>query len=291
MVYVNGVYQKPTTNYTVSGTILTFTGALVSSDEIDVHHLSIRTGVTHVADGSVTSTKIADDAVGAAAIADDAITGGKLANDIAISTTGNIATTGSGTLTSAGAFTASGGIANAGTITAGTLGSSVVFPAGHVIKVGRKQIVPVDYASGGHNFNRDNTIPLITEGSQVIQYDFTPKDTSGSSKLLIQANFWMGERGNVTNKFTGALFINNTCVHVQSHGAKEGADWTTFFIQHYASHSGSAVDIEIRSDSGTNISVNPQSQTAAADTYYTAGSSSFGGSVSNSELIVWEITA
>ena len=58
----------------------------------------------------------------------DSITGADLASDIAISTTGNIATTGSGTLTSAGAFTASGGIANAGTITAGTLGSSVVFP-------------------------------------------------------------------------------------------------------------------------------------------------------------------
>ena len=58
MVYVNGVYQKPTTNYTVSGTTLTFTGALVSSDEIDVHHLSIRTGVVHVADGSVTSAKL-----------------------------------------------------------------------------------------------------------------------------------------------------------------------------------------------------------------------------------------
>ena len=58
MVYVNGVYQKPATNYTVSGTTLTFTGALVSSDEIDVHHMSIRTGVTHVADGSVTSAKL-----------------------------------------------------------------------------------------------------------------------------------------------------------------------------------------------------------------------------------------
>ena len=68
------------------------------------------------------------DTISTADIADDAITGGKLANDIAISTTGNIATTGSGTLTSAGAFTASGGIANSGTITAGTLGSSVVIP-------------------------------------------------------------------------------------------------------------------------------------------------------------------
>ena len=60
MVYVNGVYQKPTTHYTVSGTTLTFTGALVSSEEIDVHHLSIRTGVVHVADRSVTSDKLDD---------------------------------------------------------------------------------------------------------------------------------------------------------------------------------------------------------------------------------------
>ena len=60
MVYVNGVYQKPTTNYTISGTTLTFTGAPVSSDEIDVHHMSIRTGVTHVADRSVTSDKLDD---------------------------------------------------------------------------------------------------------------------------------------------------------------------------------------------------------------------------------------
>ena len=60
MVYVNGVYQKPATNYTVSGTTLTFTGALVSSDEIDVHHMSIRTGVVHVADRSVTSDKLDD---------------------------------------------------------------------------------------------------------------------------------------------------------------------------------------------------------------------------------------
>ena len=60
MVYVNGVYQKPATNYSVSGTTLTFVGQVASSDEIDVHHLSIRTGVVHVADRSVTSDKLDD---------------------------------------------------------------------------------------------------------------------------------------------------------------------------------------------------------------------------------------
>ena len=60
MVYVNGIYQRPTTNYTVSTTTLTFTASLETTDEIDVHHLSIRSTVSHVADGSVTSAKLDD---------------------------------------------------------------------------------------------------------------------------------------------------------------------------------------------------------------------------------------
>ena len=61
-VFVNGVYQKPTTNYSVTGSsaVLTFSGQVVSTDEIDVHHHTIRTGVVHVADRSVTSEKLDD---------------------------------------------------------------------------------------------------------------------------------------------------------------------------------------------------------------------------------------
>ena len=68
--------------------------------------------------------------------ANDGTTGITVANS-----TGNISV--GGTLTSTGAITASGGIANAGTISAGaigssvtgTLGSGIVFPAGHVLQV------------------------------------------------------------------------------------------------------------------------------------------------------------
>ena len=60
MVYVNGIYQRPTTNYTVSTTALTFTASLQNTDEVDVHHLSLRSTVSHVADGSVTSAKLDD---------------------------------------------------------------------------------------------------------------------------------------------------------------------------------------------------------------------------------------
>ena len=61
MVYVNGIYQRPTTNYTVSGTALTFTASLADTDEVDVHHMSIRSTVTRVADGSVGSANLKEE--------------------------------------------------------------------------------------------------------------------------------------------------------------------------------------------------------------------------------------
>jgi len=39
MVFINGVYQRPTTDYTISGTTLMFGTALASSDRIDVREL------------------------------------------------------------------------------------------------------------------------------------------------------------------------------------------------------------------------------------------------------------
>ena len=63
-----------------------------------------------------TIAEFSDD-IATADIADDAVTGGKLANDIAISTTGNIATTGSGTLAVAGTSTLTGNATAAGNLT------------------------------------------------------------------------------------------------------------------------------------------------------------------------------
>ena len=96
-VFINGIYQRPTTNYTVSGTALTFTSSLDNGDEVDVHHHTLRTTVTHVADGSINA--------------------GQLASDVAISTTGNIVTTGSGTLTVAGTTTLTGNTTITGDLT------------------------------------------------------------------------------------------------------------------------------------------------------------------------------
>ena len=57
-VFINGIYQRPNTNYTVVGTALTFTSSLADADELDVHHLSIRSTHTEVQDGSITTAKL-----------------------------------------------------------------------------------------------------------------------------------------------------------------------------------------------------------------------------------------
>ena len=75
----------------------------------------------------ISTSIIADDAVTTAKVADDAITGALIENNPTIagnlSVSGTAAVTGTSTFT--GASTFSGGIANAGTISAGTIGSGV----------------------------------------------------------------------------------------------------------------------------------------------------------------------
>ena len=119
-VFVNGIYQKPTTNFTVSGTTLTLTAGAVAGDEIDVIHHTIRTTVTHVADGSVTSGKLdtniqvagtlgvtgATTLSSTAAITGNTTVGGTLGVTGASTLTGNV--TASANLTVAGNLTVSG---------------------------------------------------------------------------------------------------------------------------------------------------------------------------------------
>ena len=112
LVSLNGVLQKPGASFNVSGSQITFSSALTSSDNINfIMALGNVLDVGTPTDGSVATAKIAQNAV----------VGSKLASDIGISTTGNIATTSSGTITSAGLITASAGVAVGGTGAANTL--------------------------------------------------------------------------------------------------------------------------------------------------------------------------
>jgi hypothetical protein len=59
-VFVNGAYQTPTSDYTVTGTILNFVSAPADSAEIVVLHLGVGASTTAiVADGSITTAKLA----------------------------------------------------------------------------------------------------------------------------------------------------------------------------------------------------------------------------------------
>lgn len=85
--------------------------------------------------------------------------------------TGNVAV--GGTLTSTGAITASGGITNAGTISAGTIGGSVIFPAGHIV-----QSVLNPTISGASNTNH------FTSEGVAAQLDGQITITSGNGVLI-----------------------------------------------------------------------------------------------------------
>ena len=87
-VFVNNVRQEPTSAYTVSGTALTMTGNVASTDDFYVIYLGKALQTTTPPNGSVSTAKIADDAV----------TSAKLDTNIAIS----------GTLDVSGGFTSQG---------------------------------------------------------------------------------------------------------------------------------------------------------------------------------------
>ena len=82
-VFVNNVRQEPAVAYTATGTTLTMTGAVASSDDFYVVYQGKAVQTVVPPDGSVTSAKIADDAV----------TSSKLDTNIAIA--GTLSTVGS----------------------------------------------------------------------------------------------------------------------------------------------------------------------------------------------------
>ena len=170
-------------------------------------------------------------------------------------------------------------------------GAKVV--SGMPVKFTRAQVDPVDFTGTTATIPRDNTLPQITEGGQVLQYDYTP--TLSSSTIVIWSHFHMAETSNVTNAFCGALFINDTCVNVRSvtgMSESDGGDAGHIFLQtEFNNTDGSSIDIEIRSDKINNLSINPQHLSIGNATNYTAAGSSFGGAdaTNGSYLYIMEI--
>ena len=72
-VFVNNVRQEPTTSYTASGTALTMTGDVETTDNFYVVFQGKAVGTVTPPDGSVGTAKIADGAVSSAKIASSAV--------------------------------------------------------------------------------------------------------------------------------------------------------------------------------------------------------------------------
>ena len=91
LVSLNGVIQKPGSSFTVSGSTLTFSSALTSSDSIDfILAMGEPLLVGTPSDGAVNTTQLATNAVSTAKIASSAVTTAKLATGLDL--TGKVAT-------------------------------------------------------------------------------------------------------------------------------------------------------------------------------------------------------
>jgi hypothetical protein len=154
----------------------------------------------------IPTTLIADDAVTTAKVADDAITGALIENNPTIA--GNL--TVSGTTTATGAFTASGGIANAGTITAGTLGSSVVVPGSVGASLVLLNTTTISSAVASVSF--DNTLITTTYDA----YRFVIKGIACTTDDFdLHAQF---SRNNGSSKFTFKSAYEYYSIHASSNG-------------------------------------------------------------------------
>ena len=86
-VSLNGVIQKPESSYTVSGSTLTFSSSLTSSDSIDFIIAERDITLQTPSAGSVGTSQLASNAVTAAKINDGEITNAKINSSAAIATT------------------------------------------------------------------------------------------------------------------------------------------------------------------------------------------------------------
>ena len=101
---------------------------------------------------------------------------------------------------------------NNATMTTGTLGSGITFPAGHIIRVSTYEIGQGTNTKA--DFPEDNTIPQRSEGTEVFSQAYTP---SGSNvDLIIEFDIQIVETSNVDYAVQVGLFIsdNNDALRV-----------------------------------------------------------------------------
>ena len=189
LVSLNGVIQKPGSSFTVSGSTLTFSSALTSSDSIDF--------ILAMGEPLLVGTP-----------SDATITGSKLASNIGISTTGNIATTGSGTLSVAGTAAITGN-----TTVAGTLTNTGLITASAGVAIGG-----TGAANTLDDYEEGTWTPILTGYSggntQTYQYQ-TGKYTRVGRLVTCTYQVRLSAKGNISGNYTllkGFPFPNQSTI-------------------------------------------------------------------------------
>ena len=195
LVVVNGIVQSPTTNYTVSGSQITFTGNLVTGDvvnEIRVFGDVLNIGTP--SDSTVTNAKtnfVSTSSAAGLSIKGDGTTDGTLQlncsqNSHGIKLASPAHSSGqsyklifpAGNVT-AGKFLKVDSVSGSGTTGIGTM----TFGDAGGGKVLQNFATQIAYSNGTTGILDDNTTPSISEGTQIYSQAITP--SASSSKVLL----------------------------------------------------------------------------------------------------------
>jgi hypothetical protein len=192
LVIVDGIVQTRTTNYSLSGTTLTFASAPDNASAITVIHLGFSTvSRTAVPDGSITTAKIADNAITSAKLGFDVIVAEDIAaNAITVSELQNGAVTPAKLSTGGPSWDTSGNLGIGVTPSAWAAGSNAVQnAAGSVWKFGTGNIYL------GNNYFWNGTNRIYVNSAEAVEYEQSngvhrwytaPSGTAGNAVTLTE---------------------------------------------------------------------------------------------------------
>ena len=235
LVSLNGVIQKPGSSFTVSGSTLTFSSALTSSDSIDfIISMGEPLLIGTPSDNTVTTNKLVNDSV----------TGAKIENNPTIA--GNL--TVSGTSTNTGLITASAGVAVGGTgsentlddyeegdwtpvlkFGGGTTGITYNAQIGRYTKVGRQVFInaTVFLSSKGSSTGvaQITGLPFATGGTQFTAATYDDRISGGATRIQLYNNgngtelqfFESDDDQSNNSQLQQDSFANNAFILVQMH--------------------------------------------------------------------------
>ena len=247
LVSLNGVIQKPGSSFTVSGSTLTFSSALDSSDSIDfIISMGEPLLIGTPSDNTITTNKLVNDSVTGAKIENNPTIAGNLTVSGTSTLTGNA--TASGTLTSTGLITASAGVAIGGTgsentlddyeegnwtpvlkFGGGTTGITYNTQIGRYTKVGRQVFInaTVFLSSKGSSTGvaQITGLPFATGGTQFTAATYDDRISGGATRIQLYNNgngtelqfFESDDDQSNNSQLQQDSFANNAFILVQMH--------------------------------------------------------------------------